>query len=42
MPSVTNPLVYDTRQALMEWYFSNANKTAKVVNAKDPYGPQHS
>ena len=39
MPLVTDLLVYETGQVLLEWNFSRTNKTMKVETAKVPYGP---
>lgn len=34
----TNPLIWDTRQAPLEWDFSSTNKTTKVEMTKATYG----
>lgn len=38
MPPVTDLLIYETGQVLLEWNFSSTNKTMKIETAKVPYG----
>lgn len=38
MLPVTDPLICDTGQVLLEWDFYSINKTIKVETTKIPYG----
>ena len=40
MPPVTDPLICDTGQVLLEWDFSSTNKTTEVEKTKVPYEPR--
>lgn len=39
MPLVTDPLIRDTRQVLLEWDVSSTSDTVKVKTMKAHYGP---